>query len=104
MISHLMQNKPGTKLQILAPIVQNRKGEHKDELEMLRQEGFVRVMINGQLRNLEEEIVLDKKSKHNIDVVVDRIVIKEEIESRLSDSLELALKLKLSSFKRLSWM
>ena len=93
MISHLMQNKPGTKLQILAPIVQNRKGEHKDELEMLRQEGFVRVMINGQLRNLEEEIVLDKKSKHNIDVVVDRIVIKEEIESRLSDSLELALKL-----------
>ncbi|MBP7152796.1 MAG: excinuclease ABC subunit A, partial [Paludibacteraceae bacterium] len=89
MIAHLMQNKTGTKLQILAPIVQNRKGEHKDELEMLRQEGFVRVMINGQLRSLEEEIVLDKKSKHNIDVVVDRIVIKEGIESRLSDSLEL---------------
>ncbi len=93
MIAHLLQNKPGTKLQILAPLVQNRKGEHKDELEMLRQEGFVRVMINGQLRNLDEEIVLDKKSKHNIDVVVDRIVIKEDIESRLSDSLELALKL-----------
>lgn len=93
MIEHLLQNKVGTKLQILAPLVQNRKGEHKDELEMLRQEGFVRVLINGQLRNLEEEIVLDKKSKHNIDVVVDRIVIKEGIESRLSDSLELALKL-----------
>ncbi|HQJ95617.1 MAG TPA: excinuclease ABC subunit UvrA [Candidatus Cloacimonas sp.] len=93
MIEHLMQNKTGTKLQILAPLVQNRKGEHKDELEMLRQEGYVRVIINGQLRNLEEDIILDKKSKHNIDVVVDRIVIKEGIESRLSDSLELALKL-----------
>ncbi len=93
MIEHLMQSPMGTKLQILAPLVQNRKGEHKDELEQLRQEGFVRVMINGVLRNLDEEIVLDKKSKHNIDVVIDRIVLKEGIESRLSESLELALKL-----------
>ncbi|MDD2230015.1 MAG: excinuclease ABC subunit UvrA [Candidatus Cloacimonetes bacterium] len=93
MIEHLMQSPLGTKLQVLAPLVQNRKGEHKEELEQLRQEGFVRVMINGQLRNLEEEIMLDKKSKHSIDVVVDRIVLKEGIESRLSESLELALKL-----------
>jgi excinuclease ABC subunit A len=93
MIEHLMQSPLGTKLQILAPLVQNRKGEHKDELEQLRQEGFVRVMINGVARSLDEEIVLDKKSKHNIDVVVDRIVLKEGIESRLADSLELALKL-----------
>ncbi len=93
MIEHLMASPSGTKLQILAPLVQNRKGEHKDELEQLRQEGFVRVMINGVVRSLDEEIILDKKSKHNIDVVVDRIVIKEGIESRLADSLELALKL-----------
>lgn len=93
MVAHLMQNSAGTRLQILAPLVQNRKGEHKEELEQLRSEGFVRVMINGVSRNLDEDIVLDKKSKHNIDVVVDRLVIKEGIQSRMTDSLELALKL-----------
>lgn len=93
MVNNLLQNPAGTKLQILAPVVQNRKGEHKDELDELKQEGFVRVIINGQLRSLDEEIKLDKKSKHNIDVVVDRIVLKDSITSRLSDSLELALKL-----------
>ncbi|MFO7659579.1 MAG: excinuclease ABC subunit UvrA, partial [Candidatus Cloacimonadaceae bacterium] len=93
MVDNLLNYPNGTKLQILAPIVQNRKGEHKEELEELRQEGFVRVIVNGKLRSLDEEIKLDKKSKHNIDVVVDRIVIKAEIRSRLSDSLELALKL-----------
>lgn len=93
MVQHLLENPMGTKFQILAPLVQNRKGEHKDELEELRQEGFVRVMINGVLRSLDEEIVLDKKSKHNIDVVIDRIVLKEGIESRLAESLELAMKL-----------
>ncbi len=93
MVEHLLENPEGTKLQIVAPLVQNRKGEHKDELEQLRQEGFVRVIINGKMRSLDEEIILDKKSKHNIEVVIDRIVIKPGIESRLSDSLELALKL-----------
>ncbi len=93
MIEHLMQKAAGTKLQILAPLAQGRKGEHKEQLEELRQEGFVRVLINGQPRNLDEEIVLDKKSKHDIDVVIDRVVIKAGVESRLADSLELALKL-----------
>ncbi|MDD4223474.1 MAG: excinuclease ABC subunit UvrA [Candidatus Cloacimonetes bacterium] len=93
MIAHLMQKPAGSKLQILAPIAQGRKGEHKEQFEELRQEGFVRVLINGQLRNLDEEIVLDKKSKHDIDVVIDRVVIKQGVESRLADSLELALKL-----------
>jgi excinuclease ABC subunit A len=93
MISHLMQRQEGTKIQILAPLVQGRKGEHKEELDELRQEGFVRVLINGKLRNLDEEIVLDKKSKHDIDVAIDRLVLKKGIESRLADSLELALKL-----------
>ncbi len=93
MIEHLMQKPAGTKLQILAPLAQGRKGEHKEQLEELRQEGFVRVLINGQQRNLDEDIVLDKKSKHDIDVVIDRVVVKPGAESRLADSLELALKL-----------
>lgn len=93
MSTHLLSHPENTKIQILAPLVQNRKGEHKEELESVRQQGFVRVMINGQVRSLEEEIQLDKKSKHNIDVVVDRLVVKEGIESRLADSLETALKL-----------
>ncbi len=93
MVEHLIAYPEGTRLQILAPLVQNRKGEHKEELEQLRHEGFVRVVINGQLRNLDEEIVLDKKSKHTIDVVVDRIILKPDISSRLADSLEIALKL-----------
>ena len=93
MVEHLMENPEGTKLQLLAPLVQNRKGEHKEELDQLRSEGFVRVMINGVVRNLDEDIVLDKKSKHTIDVVIDRLVIKDGIQSRLADSLELAMKL-----------
>jgi len=93
MVEHLLTYPEGTRLQILAPLVQNRKGEHKEELDQLRHEGFVRVIINGQLRSLDEDIVLDKKSKHTIDVVVDRIVLKPDITSRLTDSLELALKL-----------
>lgn len=93
MIEHLMQYPAGSKIQIMAPLVQNRKGEHKEELEELRHQGFVRVMVNGVARDLNEDITLDKKSKHSIDVVVDRVVIKSGVESRLTDSLELALKL-----------
>ncbi len=92
MISNLMSYPEGTKIQVMSPLVQNRKGEHKEELDQLRADGFVRVMINGKVRNLDEEIVLDKKSKHTIDVVIDRLVIKPGVESRLADSLELAMK------------
>ncbi len=92
-VDTVMQYPQGTKLQILAPIVRNRKGEHKTELDEARKEGFVRVMINGVVRDLSEEITLDKKSKHNIDIVIDRIVLKEGIKSRLTDSIETALKL-----------
>ncbi len=91
-IDHILAKGEKTRLQILAPIVQNRKGEHKDELEEARREGFARVVINGTLRDLSEEIVLDKKSKHSIDIVVDRLVIKDGIRSRLTDSVETALK------------
>ncbi|MCF7794341.1 MAG: excinuclease ABC subunit UvrA [Candidatus Cloacimonetes bacterium] len=90
---HILENKPGTRLQVLAPIVQNRKGEHIEELEEARKEGFVRVKINGKMRDLSEDIKLDKKSKHNIEIVVDRIGLKEGIRSRLFDSVETALRL-----------
>lgn len=93
MISKILSNEAGTKIQILAPLVVNRKGEHKEELDQARKGGFARVIINGQLRDLSEEIVLDKKSKHNIDIVVDRIVLKEAAKTRLTESLETALKL-----------
>ncbi|MDP8204634.1 MAG: excinuclease ABC subunit UvrA [Candidatus Tenebribacter mawsonii] len=93
LVDHILENPTKTRLQILAPIVQNRKGEHKDELEEARNEGFVRVKINGIMRQLSEEINLDKKSKHNIDIIVDRIVLKDNIRSRLLDSVETALKL-----------
>ncbi len=92
-VEHLMLNPEKTKMQILAPVVQNRKGTHVDELSNIRAEGFTRVKINGVVRKLDEEIVLDKKSKHTIDVVVDRISIKESVRSRLTDSVETALKL-----------
>ena len=92
-VSRLMTFPEKTKIQILAPLVQSRKGEHKEELDELRKEGFTRVVVNGQVRDLAEEIVLDKKSKHNIDVVIDRIVIKEGVATRLTDSIETCLKL-----------
>ncbi|MDD3501611.1 MAG: excinuclease ABC subunit UvrA [Candidatus Cloacimonadales bacterium] len=93
MVQKLMTLPEKTKIQILSPLVQNRKGEHKDEIDYVRKEGFTRVVINGKVRELSEDIVLDKKSKHNIDVLIDRIVIKEGVESRLADSIELGLKM-----------
>lgn len=93
LVHHILHNPTGTRLQILAPIVQNRKGEHSNELEEARNEGFVRVLINGKLHDLSEEINLDKKSKHSIDIVIDRIVLKDGIRSRLQDSIETALRL-----------
>ncbi len=83
----------GTKLQILSPIVRGRKGEYVKELENIRKSGFVRVRIDGIVYNLSEEIKLEKNKKHNIEVIVDRLVIKEEIKSRLTDSIETATKL-----------
>ena len=74
-------------------MVTGRKGEHQKLLEQLKREGFVRVRINGEFRELEEDIVLDKKKKHTIEAVVDRLVIKEGLQRRLTDSAELALKL-----------
>ena len=82
----------GTKLQILAPVIQGKKGEHKEILDKYKKEGFNRVRVNGEIYSLEDEIPLKKNFKANIDIVVDRIVMKSGIQSRLSDSVETALK------------
>jgi len=80
-----------TKVMILSPVVSKRKGEFKKELQEIRKKGFVRVRINGEVRSLEEEIILDKKFKHTIEVVVDRLVVKENMGKRLTDSVEIGL-------------
>ena len=80
-----------TKIMVLAPVVSGRKGEFKKELIFLRKKGFVRVRINGEVRPLDEEIVLNKKLKHTIEVVVDRLIVKENMGKRLTDSVETGL-------------
>ncbi len=93
MVDQVMALPEGTRLQLLAPIVRGRKGMHEKVLERARKSGYVRVRIDGSLYELSEEISLDKNIKHNIEVIVDRLIVKEGIESRLSDSIENALAL-----------
>ncbi|PJW16896.1 excinuclease ABC subunit UvrA [Geobacillus sp. WSUCF-018B] len=93
MVDRLLAYPERTKMQILAPIVSGKKGTHAKTLEDIRKQGYVRVRIDGEMRELTEDIELEKNKKHSIDVVVDRIVIKDGIASRLADSLETALKL-----------
>lgn len=93
MVDRLMQYPERTKMQILAPIVSGRKGTHVKTLEEIKKQGYVRVRIDGELRDVSEDIVLEKNKKHSIEVVIDRIIMKEGIQSRLADSLEAALKL-----------
>ena len=83
----------GTKIMILSPVVHGEKGTHKDLFDELRRDGYVRVRVNGEILDLSEEIVLEKNKKDNIDVVIDRLVIREDIRSRLYESLETAAKL-----------
>ena len=78
------------KIQILSPIVRGRKGEYRKELEGLRKDGYTKVRIDGHLRSLEEIPVLDKKKKHSIDVIVDRITAREGVRTRLAESFEIA--------------
>ncbi|MBL0226564.1 MAG: excinuclease ABC subunit UvrA [Geobacteraceae bacterium] len=91
MVDQIMALPAGSKLTLLAPMIRGRKGEYRKELNQLRKEGFTRVIVDGQMRELAEEIELDKKKKHDIDIVVDRIVVKEGVQRRLADSLETAL-------------
>ena len=93
MVDHLSEYPEKTKMQVLAPIVSGRKGTHVKLLEEMKKEGFVRVRIDGELIDLDDDINLDKNKKHNIEVVIDRIIMKEGVAPRLSDSLESALRL-----------
>jgi excinuclease ABC subunit A len=93
MVDRLLEYPEGTRLQILAPIVSGRKGEHTKLLADIQKQGFVRVRVNGEIRDLSEKIELEKNKKHSLEVVVDRIVVKDDVAARLADSLETALKL-----------
>ncbi|MDE7366455.1 MAG: excinuclease ABC subunit UvrA [Lachnospiraceae bacterium] len=93
MVDAIMELEQGTKFQLLAPVVKGRKGRHEKLLASAKKSGFVRVIVDGNLYDLSEEITLDKNIKHSIDVVVDRLVVKEGIEQRLADSIETTLKL-----------
>ncbi|MFH0787541.1 MAG: excinuclease ABC subunit UvrA [Pseudomonadota bacterium] len=92
-VDQLLTFPAGTKFQLLSPLLTGRKGEHHKLLEQLKREGFVRARVNGEFRELEEDLVLDKKKKHTLEVVVDRLVVKDGLQRRLTDSVELALKL-----------
>lgn len=93
MVDEIMSLPKGTKIQLLAPVVRGRKGEHVKLFEQAKKSGYVRVRVDGNLYELSEEIKLEKNNKHNIEIIVDRLVIKEGIEKRLSDSIENVLKL-----------
>lgn len=93
MVDEIMTYEEGTKLQLLAPVVRGRKGEHAKVFESARKNGYVRVVVDGHLYELSEEIKLEKNKKHNIDIMVDRLVVRDGIQKRLSDSIENVMKL-----------
>ena len=93
MVDVVMALPEGTRIQVLAPVVRGRKGEHANLLDTIRQEGYVRVRIDGKIMEVADDIRLDKKKKHTIEVVVDRLVLRSDTASRLADSLETAVKL-----------
>ena len=91
-IDNIMSLPEGTKLQILAPVVRGRKGEFTKQLEGYEKEGFVRVRVDGEMYELSDDIQIDRKKKHNVELVIDRLVMKSDIRSRLTESVEIALK------------
>ncbi len=93
MVNKILELEEGTKIQVLSPVVHGEKGTHKDLLDSLRKDGYVRIRVNGEMHDLSDEITLEKNKKDDIDVIIDRLVIKEEIRTRLSESLEVATKL-----------
>src|SRR5215468_8628375 len=91
-VDEILKLPAGSKFILLAPLVQNRKGEHRELMTEAQKRGFSRARIDGKLKGLDERIELDKKSKHDIELVVDRLVLKPEVRSRLTDSVETALR------------
>ncbi len=92
-VDHIMEHEERSKIQLLAPVVRGRKGQHTKLLDQAKRSGYVRVLIDDNVYDLSETIELDKNKKHNIAIIVDRLVIKEGIEKRLSDSIETVMKL-----------
>ncbi len=93
MVDEVMKLPEGSRIQLLAPVVRGRKGEHTKLFEQAKKSGYVRVIVDGNLYELSEEITLDKNKKHNIEIVVDRLIVKEEARKRLADSIENVMKL-----------
>ena len=93
MVDKIMEFEEGSRLQILAPVIRGKKGEHVKVLENIKKEGFVRLLIDEEMHEISDDIKLEKNKKHTIEVVIDRIIVKEGVDRRLSDSLETALKL-----------
>ena len=91
-VDNVLELEEGTRIQVLAPIVRGGKGEHVKLLESMQKEGFVRAIVDGELYSLDDEIKLEKTKKHDIDIVVDRLVVKEDVRNRLAESVETALK------------
>ena len=92
-VDKVMDLEEKSKIQILAPVVRGKKGRHEKLIESIGKDGFVRIRVNGEVMEITDEITLDKNKKHNIEVVIDRLVVKSGIEGRMADSLETALKL-----------
>ncbi len=92
MTNKILEYPIGTKIEIMSPIIHGEKGTHKETLDDLRKDGFVRVRVDGEIKDLGEDIVLDKNKKHNIDIIIDRIVIKEDSRSRIFEAIELSCK------------
>ena len=86
-----MELEEGTKIQVLAPVVRGKKGEYVKLLQDLQKEGFIRVRVDGELHEITDDLDIDRKKKHNIDILVDRLVIKPDIRNRLTESVEIAL-------------
>ncbi|MCF6463839.1 excinuclease ABC subunit UvrA [Clostridium sp. Cult1] len=93
MVDKIMELEERTRIQILSPVVRGKKGEHKNILENIKKEGFIRVIVDGEMYEITDDINMEKNKKHDIEIVVDRIIVKEGIERRLTDSLETGLKL-----------
>ena len=92
-VDHVLELSENTKFMVMAPLVRGRKGEHQKILDSMRKAGYARMYIDGEVRTLDEEISLDKKRKHDLSVIVDRLAVRDGIAQRLSDSVETALKL-----------
>ena len=92
-VDTVMKLKTGTKMHILAPLIRGRKGVHKSTIDETRKEGFLRIRIDGEVMSIDDKIQLNKNKKHTIEVVIDRLILKDKIHERLTESIELALKI-----------